>query len=167
LPFTKDILKNEGALDLRLLLLFLLVSSQLFSLSQIAQAKDENLRLQEIQTSDNFTVLKPNIIPNNMEMTIQPYPPIGYGKSTKLSMIFRKNKQFIFSIQESKYDQKVLDKDVYYYGKPVSINGYKGYFLTSGIKGGHLLIWIQDGTFLQMDGTLSEEKMVEIGKSMN
>lgn len=60
-----------------------------------------------------------------------------------------------------------MDNDVYYCGKSASINGNRGYFLTSGIKGGHLLIWIQDGTFLQMDGTLSEEKMIVIAETMN
>lgn len=151
---------------MKFLLLIALVLSQLFFLSQEAGAKDEKISLQDIITNVNFKVLNPTTFPDDMEMYIKPYPPTGYGKPTKFTMIFTKNKQFVFSIQESKSKEKELGKDVYSYGQLVFINGNRGYFLTSGIKGGHLLIWIQNGTFVEMDGTLSKEKMLEIAKSM-
>lgn len=136
---------------------------QFLTVPFFVQAKEKNVSMQGIKNEVNFKVLVPKRVPKDLQINIKPYLPTEYGKPTKFTMTFTKNKQFAFNIQERKSDQKELDNS---YGQPVSINGNRGYFLTSGYKDGHLLIWIQNGTFIEMDSTLSKEKMLEIAQSV-
>ncbi|WEG14579.1 DUF4367 domain-containing protein [Pullulanibacillus sp. KACC 23026] len=151
---------------MKFLIIFSLVITQFLTAPFFVQAKEKNVSMQQIKNEVNFKVLVPKRLPKDLQMNIKPYPPTEYGKPTKFTMTFTKNKQFVFNIQERKSNQKELDKDVYSYGQPVSINGNRGYFLTSGHKDGHLLIWIQNGTVIEMDSTLSKEKMLEIAQSV-
>jgi hypothetical protein len=150
--------------------MLLLNSSPLLSKAKEIKYNHNSKTISEIKKEVDFTVLTPKRIPDDwtLDTKTSPWIMLHYMDSmdTKLMVAIHLSRGLPLADEDFPHSQEV------------DINGNKGYFLKwidSGeidkngdtITGG-LLRWVQDGTYVEMSSSrLSEEKMLEIARSMN
>ncbi|WP_409250979.1 DUF4367 domain-containing protein [Bacillus sp. SCS-153A] len=133
------------------------------------QYNHNSITISELKEEVDFSLLTPGKVPNGWTLEIKTSPWI------MLHYMNKNDTKLMVAIHQKKANA-ITDDDLSK-GHLVDINGRKGYFQDWSGNGklnekrtlvtGRLLVWIQDGTYVEMtSSSIAKKEMIKIARSM-